>query len=160
VRWPNGLFDETMRIEHWSNAAEQGALAARNLATEAGLVDDEPQEYAAVPFFWSDQYDHRIQFLGRAGGVGDGAADQVVRVVIGSVDERSFVALYGSAGRLRGVLGLNRPRQTMPYRKLLEDRVGFDDALTFAAEQVVAEAAAAAQRAEQAEQAEQQQQQQ
>ncbi len=161
VRWPNGLFDETMRIEHWSNAAEQGALAARNLAAEAGLVDDEREEYAAVPFFWSDQYDHRIQFLGRADGVDggvDGRVDGGVRVVIGSVDERSFVALYGSAGRLRGVLGLNRPRQTMPYRRLLEDRASLDDALAFAAEQVTAEAAAAAQRAEQADEAAQQQQ--
>jgi hypothetical protein len=136
-------------------------VAARNLAAEAGLVDDEREEYAAVPFFWSDQYDHRIQFLGRAGRIDggvDSGVDSGVRVVIGSVDERSFVALYGSAGRLRGVLGLNRPRQTMPYRRLLEERASLDDALAFAAEQVAAEAAAAAQRAEQADQAAQQQQ--
>lgn len=149
VRWPNGLFDETMRIEHWSNAAEQGALAARNLMAEAGLGEVESEPYSAVPFFWSDQYDHRIQFLGRAGGVDD----EVVQVVLGSVEDRSFVALYGSAGRLRGVLGLNRPRQTMPYRRLLEDRIGFEEAVAFAAEQAAAEVAAA-------QQAEQQQQQQ
>jgi hypothetical protein len=79
-----------------------------------------------VPFFWSEQYDRRIQFLGRA------SADDEVRVVSGSVAERQFVALYGSAGRLRGVLGVNAPRQVMPFRALLLERVSWDDALAHA----------------------------
>lgn len=121
VRWPNDLFGETMRVEHWSNAAEQGALAARNLLAE--WRGDEREAYAPVPFFWSDQYDRRLQFLGRA------AADDEVRIVRGSVDERQFVALYGRAGRLRAVLGLNSPKQVMPMRKLLEQRAGVDAAV-------------------------------
>ena len=76
VRWHNPLFDEEMRVEHWTNAAEQGAVAASNLLAES----DRPaasSHYAPVPFFWSEQYDRRIQFLGRAG------ADDEVRVVAG-----------------------------------------------------------------------------
>ena len=64
-RWPNLLFEEEMRVEHWTNAAEQGARAARNLMAVAAGQLGEP--YTPVPFFWSDQYGARLQFLGRAG---------------------------------------------------------------------------------------------
>jgi NADPH-dependent 2,4-dienoyl-CoA reductase/sulfur reductase-like enzyme len=124
-RWPNPLFDEEMRVEHWTNAAEQGAHAARSLlATAAGRP---ASPYAPVPFFWSDQYGQRIQFLGRAG------PDDEVRLVSGSVEDRGFVALYGRAGRLRGVLGLSRPKLVMPYQKLLAASATWDDALAHAA---------------------------
>lgn len=125
VRWHNPLFDEEMRVEHWTNAAEQGALAATNLLHEASGEPTDP--YAPVPFFWSEQYDRRIQFLGRAG------ADDEVRIVAGSVEDRRFAALFGRRGRLRGVLGVNMPRQVMPFRKLLLGAVSWDDAIEFAA---------------------------
>ncbi len=130
VRWYNTLFEEEMRVEHWTNAAEQGALAATNLLAEATGQRTTP--YAPVPFFWSEQYDRRVQFLGRA------SADDDVRIVSGSVAARQFVALYGSRGRLRGVLGLNAPRQVMPFRALLLDRISWDEALAFAASLVSA----------------------
>jgi NADPH-dependent 2,4-dienoyl-CoA reductase/sulfur reductase-like enzyme len=120
VRWPNALFGEEMRVEHWSNAAEQGAIAAQNLVAE--LQGGERKPYAPVPFFWSDQYDRRIQFLGRA------SADDEVEIVGGSIEERSFVALYYRHGRMRGVLGMNQPRAVMGYRKLLEAGTSIDDA--------------------------------
>ncbi len=124
ANWHNPLFGETMRVEHWTNAAEQGAVVGRNL-----LAGDEPaEEYAAIPFFWSEQYDRRIQFLGRPTG------DDEVHVFAGSPDERQFAALYGSGGRLRGVLGLNMPRMVMPFRRHFEARISWDDALAVAAE--------------------------
>jgi len=125
ARWHNPLFDEVMRVEHWTNAAEQGGHVATNLlAWSAG----EPTEaYGAVPFFWSEQYDRRIQFLGVPAG------DDDVRVVAGSVDERRFAALYGSGGRLRAVLGVNMPRMVMPFRAHLLRRIGWDEALDVAA---------------------------
>lgn len=125
VRWFNVLFQEEMRVEHWTNAAEQGAHAASNLITEATGQRTEP--YAPVPFFWSEQYDRRIQFLGRCG------PEDEVKIVSGSVAKRQFTALYGYAGRLRGVLGMNMPRHVMPFRRLLQDRVGWADALDHAA---------------------------
>jgi len=125
MRWHNPLFDEEMRVEHWTNAAEQGALAATNLLAES--AGEPTTGYAPVPFFWSEQYDRRIQFLGRAG------PDDEVRIVAGSVDERQFAALFGRAGRLRGVLGLNMPRHVMPFRKPLLEAISWDDALERAA---------------------------
>jgi NADPH-dependent 2,4-dienoyl-CoA reductase/sulfur reductase-like enzyme len=126
ARWVNPLFDEEMRVEHWTNAAEQGAAAARNLLAVA--AGNAPTPYEAVPFFWSDQFDSRIQFLGRPHG------DDEVRIVHG-LDEATgevadqFVALYGHAGRFRGVLGVSMPKQVMPLRKLLLARATFDEAI-------------------------------
>ena len=123
VRWPNNLFGETMRVEHWSNAVEQGAAAAQRLLAGPG----EAVDFAPVPYFWSDQYDTKIQFLGRCCPTDD------VQVVDGSLEERRFVALFGRDGRLFGALAFNRPRQLMAYRKLLAAKTSFDDALAHAA---------------------------
>jgi NADPH-dependent 2,4-dienoyl-CoA reductase/sulfur reductase-like enzyme len=125
MRWHNPLFDEEMRVEHWTNAAEQGAHAANNLMAES--AGEPTTAYAPVPFFWSEQYDRRVQFLGRA------APGDEVRVVAGSVADRQFAALFGREGRLRGVLGLNMPRHVMPFRKPLLESISWDDALARAA---------------------------
>ena len=117
ARWPNELFGETMRVEHWDNAAQQGAHAARS------LLDAAVGPFTPVPWFWSDQYDRKIQLAGRVRG------DDAVRVVAGSVEERRFAAIYGRAGRITGVLGFNRPRHVMRYRALIEQRASFDEAL-------------------------------
>ncbi len=130
ARWVNPLFGEAgeeMRVEHWSNAAEQGAAAAANLL--AAAVGEPPAPYAPVPFFWSDQFESRIQFVGRAAGDGD----DVVQVVTGDTSG-AFVALYGHGGRLRGVLGVSMPRVVMPYRKLLAERATWDEAVAHSTE--------------------------
>ena len=82
------------------------------------------EAYAPVPFFWSDQAKHRIQFIGRS-ATGD---DDTVRVMVGSPDEQRFLALYGRRGRLWGALGVNAVRLVMPYRALLADAASWDDA--------------------------------
>jgi 3-phenylpropionate/trans-cinnamate dioxygenase ferredoxin reductase component len=122
ARWPNNLFGETMRVEHWSNAVEQGAAAAKRLLAGPG----EAVDFAPVPYFWSDQYDTKIQFLGRC------CATDEMRIVDGSIDEGRFVALFGRSGRLFGALAFNRPRLLMAYRKLLAAKTSFDDALAHA----------------------------
>ncbi len=124
ARWHNRLFDPhddaVMRVEHWTNAAEQGQAAARNLLRAAAGTAPEP--YEAVPFFWSDQFESRIQFVGRAHG------DDEVHVFAGSTDG-AFAALYGWQGRLRGVLGVSMPKMVMPFRPLLAARASWDEAL-------------------------------
>jgi NADPH-dependent 2,4-dienoyl-CoA reductase/sulfur reductase-like enzyme len=123
ARWPNQLFGpgesgEEMRVEHWTNAAEQGAAAATNLLAELGGAPGVP--YAPVPFFWSDQFDSRIQFVGRAHG------DDDVEVIAGDpANGAPFAAMYGHAGRLRGVLGVNLPKLVMPFRRLLAGRASW-----------------------------------
>ncbi|HYL52910.1 MAG TPA: FAD/NAD(P)-binding oxidoreductase [Acidimicrobiia bacterium] len=120
ARWPNVLFDGTeMRLEHWTNATEQGVHAARR------LLGDE-SAFAPVPFVWSDQYDRKIQSVGLV------SADATVHVAHGTLEERQFVALFGKDGRLTGALGFNRPRNVMQYRKLIAERRSWDEALELA----------------------------
>jgi NADPH-dependent 2,4-dienoyl-CoA reductase/sulfur reductase-like enzyme len=125
ARWPNPLFGEEMRVEHWTNAVEQGDAAARNLLAWARGEPGEP--FAPVPYFWSDQYDTKIQFVGRA------APGDRVAVVRGSVAERKFVAIYGREGRVVGCLGFSMPRWVMQFRRLIAERATWDDALALAA---------------------------
>jgi NADPH-dependent 2,4-dienoyl-CoA reductase/sulfur reductase-like enzyme len=123
-RWPNPTFDgEVMRIEHWTNAAEQGNHAAQTL-----LRGDDAADFATVPFVWSDQYDVKIQSAGRFGG------DDRMEIVHGSTDEDRFVAIFERGGRVSGVLGFSQPRRVIQYRRMIADRASFADALAFAAE--------------------------
>jgi NADPH-dependent 2,4-dienoyl-CoA reductase/sulfur reductase-like enzyme len=124
ARWHNSLFDEEMRVEHWTNAAEQGALAALNLIAE--WRGEKPQAYSAVPFFWSDQYDRRLSFLGRS------SDHDEVQIVAGSKAARELIALYRRGDRLHGAFGLNSNRPLMAYRTLLQQRVSWDEALAHA----------------------------
>jgi len=59
ARWHNPISDRLQRLEHWTSAAEQGAIAARN-----ALDPDNAKPYSTVPYFWSDWYGSRIQFVG------------------------------------------------------------------------------------------------
>jgi NADPH-dependent 2,4-dienoyl-CoA reductase/sulfur reductase-like enzyme len=117
ARWHNPLFGEDMRVEHWDNAIGQGRAAARRLLEGPGA-----EPFAPVPYFWSYQYDRKIQFAGRLG--------DRVQVVDGSVEERKFAAVYGKGGRVVGVLGMNRPRVVMQYRRLIAAGASWEDALS------------------------------
>lgn len=120
ARWPNRRFDEVMRVEHWDNAVEQGVYAARRLLG----IHDGP--YTPVPWFWSDQYDRKIQLAGRA------RPDDEIAIVTGSLEERRFAAIYGRNDELVAILGFNRPRHVMQYRRLIDDGASWDEALAFA----------------------------
>jgi 3-phenylpropionate/trans-cinnamate dioxygenase ferredoxin reductase subunit len=122
ARWYNRRFDQVMRVEHWDNAIAMGTAAACRLLAGGDAGDP----FTPVPWFWSDQYDRKIQLAGLAG------PDDEVRVVAGSVEERRFVALYGRGGRLVGVLGWSWPRQVMTYRRLIEQGASWDEALAHA----------------------------
>ena len=119
-RWPNPLFDgEPMRLEHWTNAAEQGVAAAQRLTAS----DESAEPFAPVPFVWSDQYDVKIQVAGDVRG------DDDIVVVDGALDDMRFVAAIGRNGRLVGAVGFSRPRVLMKYRRLVAERASFEDAL-------------------------------
>lgn len=90
------------RLEHWTNAGEQAkVLAGALLGTGTNAIDP-------VPYFWSDQYDLKIQALGEV------RADDTVHVV--RDDGRKFLAYYERAGRLTGVVGAGLPGQVMKAR--------------------------------------------
>ena len=124
ARWPNPRYGELMRVEHWDNAVQQGVHAARRLLQP----DEEATPFAPVPWFWSDQYDRKVQLAGRP------HPDDEVRVVAGSTAEHRFAAFYGRDGRFTAALGMNRPRQVMQSKGLLEAGASWEEALAFASE--------------------------
>jgi NADPH-dependent 2,4-dienoyl-CoA reductase/sulfur reductase-like enzyme len=127
ARWPNVAFDgELMRVEHWDNALAMGEHAARRLLAES-LGDAAVEPFAPVPWFWSDQYDRKIQLAGRA------SPDDDFAVVHGSLEERRFVALYGRRGRVVGALGFNMAGRLARYRIAIAEGLSWDDALADAA---------------------------
>ncbi|WP_327657403.1 NAD(P)/FAD-dependent oxidoreductase [Streptomyces sp. NBC_00483] len=113
--WPHPHTGEPVRIEHRTNAAEQGLAVARNIL--AGPEHAKPFE--TVPYVWSDQYDLKIQIYGRTRG-----ADEV-RIVEGSHDERRLVALYGKGGRVCAAVGINMMRALRGYRPQVAEAAEF-----------------------------------
>lgn len=129
ARWHNGVFDTSMRLEHWTSAAEQGAIAAKNALDPAAS-----KAYSTVPYFWSDWYDVRIQFVGHP------ATDEI-RVVEELDRDGRLVALYRDGDRLAGVLTVNGQTEIMKYRGQILKRAAFDDAVAFATKRAAARSA-------------------
>lgn len=131
ARWPNALFDdvtaEPMRLEHWTSAQEQGSLAARHAVDPSSA-----KEYTTVPYFWSDWYDSRIQFVGVA-RAGEGFAEVETEIVMGD-EADAFVALYRSGGRLIGALAVDKRAEVMQYRRLIMNRASWAEGLEKAEE--------------------------
>lgn len=133
ANWINPTMGERQRMENWTAAAEQGAAAARN-----ALDPENAKPYGTVPYFWSDWYDVRIQF------VGSPDADEVVVVdgEPGSGDR--WAALYRRGDRLIGALTVNGQAVIMKYRVMIGKGASWTDALEFAEKRRVKAASVAA----------------
>jgi NADPH-dependent 2,4-dienoyl-CoA reductase/sulfur reductase-like enzyme len=116
ARWA-GADGVTLRVEHWTNATEQPHHVAR------GIVAGTATPFRSVPYFWSDQYDAKLQSLGTA------RATDEMQVVRGSLDEPKWVALMHDGDRLTGVVGMRAPGRVMKMRGLVETQVSYGEAL-------------------------------
>jgi 3-phenylpropionate/trans-cinnamate dioxygenase ferredoxin reductase component len=97
-----------VRIEHWNNALYQGAAVGRTMAGQPSTDD-------SVPYFWSDQYDVKLQMFGRP----EPTDDVVLR---GDPVSRSATFLWLRDGRLVAAASMNRPREVRAARSLIEKR--------------------------------------
>ena len=98
-----------LRLEHWTNAQRQPAIAAATLLGREVAVPP----MAMVPYFWSDQYGCRLQFAGHRR-----EGDQV-HVVEGRPDERRFVAVYRCGESPVAVFAMNQPKEFTRWRRQL-----------------------------------------
>ena len=105
---PSAFLGRRVRLESVQNAMEQGRAAARNI-----MGKEEP--YQNVPWFWSDQYDLKLQMV----GVSTGYEQLVLR---GDPDtERSFAAFYLKGGKLIAADAVSKPQEFMFAKKLVAE---------------------------------------
>lgn len=112
---PNEILGYRLRLESVHNAVEQAKVAASNICGEDA-------SYAQVPWFWSDQYDLKLQIAGLSQGY-----DQVV--VRGDPDSRSFACLYLQDGRLIAVDAVNSPKEFLQAKPLIAAHAVIDPGL-------------------------------
>ena len=104
-----------VRVEHWSNVAEQARVLV------PAMLGMEIPKLTVVPYFWSDQYDVKIQCLGEP------EPGDVVHVV--SDDGRKFLAYYSRDGVLVGVVGGGMPGKVMKARSKIAAGAPVSDVL-------------------------------
>ncbi len=118
ARWPNQRYgNKMMRVEQWDNAIEQGAYVGKRLLacldqTDPDQTDPDLEPYTPVPWFWSDQFDRKIQLAG--------VPSNTAELVHGTLEERRFVQVYSDEdGVFTGAVAWNRPRHAIKARQLL-----------------------------------------
>ena len=109
---PNSIYGRRLRLESVHNAVEQAKTAANNVCSIE-------THYSQVPWFWSDQYDLKLQIAGLSAGY-----DQVV--LRGEPASRSFACLYLQEGSLIAVDAINAPREFMQSKALIADHAVCD----------------------------------
>ena len=105
---PNAIYDRRLRLESVHNALEQAKTAAANICGE-------DLEYTQVPWFWSDQYDIKLQIA----GLSDGYDEVVIR---GEPANSSFACMYLKDGRLIACDAVNAPRDFMQSKNLIAQK--------------------------------------
>ncbi len=111
---PSVFCGRRIRLESVPNAVEQARVAAASLAGK-------PKVYDSVPWFWSDQYDLKLQMTGLSQGY-----DQFV--LRGSMENKSFAAFYLKEGRLIAVDAVNRAQEFMVAKRMVAACKPFDAA--------------------------------
>ena len=114
TRHPNKLLNVNLRLESVHNALEQAKTAAATLCGEQ-------LPYAQIPWFWSDQYNVKLQIV----GISSGYDELIIR---GEPESQSFAAFYLKDRQLLAVDAINCPREFMLGKKLIPAKACFDPA--------------------------------
>ncbi|MGQ4599831.1 FAD-dependent oxidoreductase [Nocardia sp. R6R-6] len=113
ARWQHPLYGVSTRVEHWTNAHEQGTAAAMHHLGRG-------RPFANIPYVWSDQYGKRLQVYGTTTGATHS------RILSTAEDGTPRVMVYGRAGRLVAALGVDAPRDLLPLRKALAQNADWE----------------------------------
>ena len=106
---PNKILNKNLRLESVHNAMEQAK-------TVASSVMNNPMEYNQVPWFWSDQYDHKLQIVGLSG-------DHDMVTMRGDTNDAKFMLFYTKDEELIAVDAINNPKEFLISRKLVANKV-------------------------------------
>jgi NADPH-dependent 2,4-dienoyl-CoA reductase/sulfur reductase-like enzyme len=117
ARWENVALGQRMRLENWTSASQQGAHAGRSAVT------GELTPFGTIPYYWTDWYGQRIQFVG--------LSDADETRCFGDLDGGRLLTLYRSGRRVAGALAVNQPGRIMKVRALIAAGTSWEDALAF-----------------------------
>lgn len=109
---PNSIYGRQLRLESVHNAVEQAKTAASNICGKEA-------HYSQVPWFWSDQYDLKLQIAGLSTGYDD-------IVIRGNPADRSFACLYLKDGKLIATDAVNSPKEFVQSKALIAARTVVD----------------------------------
>jgi 3-phenylpropionate/trans-cinnamate dioxygenase ferredoxin reductase subunit len=112
---PNRLIGRSVRLECVQNALEQARTAAANICGEG-------TRYEEIPWFWSDQYDLKLQIA----GLSQGYDRAIVRGNCSDGESRSFSCVYLLGNRILAVDAVNNPKDFLQSKKLIADRASMD----------------------------------
>ena len=106
--WPDQRSGERLRVEHWVVAQRQGATAARNMLGAR-------ERFTAAPFFWTQQFDVTINYVGHASGL-----DRIR--IDGDLEKRDCAIRYERDGRLAAVATIARDIESLKAELELEQK--------------------------------------
>ena len=113
ARWPDRLTGENIRVEHWVVAERQGQTAARNML---GMRE----RFDAVPFFWTEQYDFGLAYVGHAAPFDEAQID-------GDLDKRDCKISYSRGGKELAVAVIHRDltglRAEVAFERVIANRI-------------------------------------
>jgi NADPH-dependent 2,4-dienoyl-CoA reductase/sulfur reductase-like enzyme len=118
ARWRHPHHQEDVRVEHWTNAAEQSVCVAHNI-----IHPGEPRSYAPTEYVWSDQYDWKIQIAGRPNR-------SSLHRIVGDIDPEppQAAAVYSDKdGVLRAAVTVNWPKALLMCRRMIGSGVSVAD---------------------------------
>ena len=106
---PNKLLNKDLRLESVHNAMEQAKTVASSIMSN-------PSEYNQIPWFWSDQYDHKLQIVGLSG-------DHDTVTMRGDTSDSKFMLFYTREDELIAVDSINNSKEFLICRKLVTNKV-------------------------------------
>ncbi len=109
---PNPILNRRLRLESVPNAMEQGRVAASNMLGGS-------KSYASMPWFWSDQYEHKLQMVGFS-------KDSDQSVVRGDMASKSFTVFYLKDGSIIAADSVNNPKEFMASKQLVGEKASIE----------------------------------
>ena len=109
---PNPLLNRRLRLESVPNAMEQGRVAASNMLGGS-------KSYASMPWFWSDQYEHKLQMVGFSK-----ESDQ--SIVRGDRTSKSFTVFYLKDNLIIAADSVNNPKEFMASKQLIGKKASIE----------------------------------